>query len=275
MGAHRVCSPTVLGQADIPEVRVGVAWSLVEPPDRRTPGPSSGLRGGAISPPACVRYRGRVDRPAQRIVIIVLALLLVVPLGFMGISGLLSGRQDLPPRPELTKPEPPATMTEQSAAGAEATLEYLLESYTYMMSTGDTSVWAESTDPNCSVCVSFLGNARVLAEQGGYLVDGEFVVESTSFQPAGDADPDGAPVSGTAIVEFQQEASILVEDPESEPIPLEAVTGQIHAQVVWDGQRWLVGDMSYLPDGASPSDGGGMGASDGGGTSEGDLGLGG
>ncbi|MCT1385432.1 DUF6318 family protein [Brachybacterium sp. p3-SID1565] len=271
-----------------------------------------------------------MDRPVQRLVIIVLALLLVLPLGYMGITGLMGGPSgqdpsssqgqqdpaddrpdvdpaDQPQRPEIAKPEPPAAMTEQTAAGAEATLTYLLDSYTYMMTTGDTSVWEQSTDPNCSVCMTFLANARVLNEQGGYLVDGEFTVESTSFQAAGgdapadgdaaadsDAPADGgsaapgdggsaapgdAPASGLATVTFTQAESILVDDPTKESIPLEAVTGQIQAQMVWNGERWLVGDMSYLPTGAGTgaSDGGGTGAGtqDGGGTEPADGGTGG
>ena len=122
-------------------------------------------------------------------------------------------------------------------------------------------------DPNCSVCVSFLANARTLNEQGGYLVDGEFTVESTSFEAAGDPSDD-APVSGLATANFTQEASILVDDPTRQPIPLTEVTGQIQAQMVWNGERWLVGDMSFLPAGGGPSDGGGLpegtGPSDGG-----------
>lgn len=223
-----------------------------------------------------------------------LALLLVLPLGYMGVTGLMGepdgqdpsspqGAQDpadtrpavdpadQPPRPEIAKPEAPAEMTEQTAAGAEATLAHLLESYTYMMTTGDTSVWEQSTDPNCSVCMNFLGNARVLNEQGGYLVDGEFTVESTAFQAAGEGaggegEGDEAPASGLATVTFTQSESILVDDPTKEAIPLESVTGQIQAQMVWNGERWLVGDMSYLPEeggegpGTTPSDGGGDGA---------------
>lgn len=228
----------------------------------------------------------RVNRPAQRIIIAVLALVLVIPLGAIGISSLMNPGDDpsaaeqqqnpadtrptmdpadQPPRPEIAQPEPPAAMREQTSEGAQATVRYLLESYTYMMTTGDTSVWEESTDPNCSVCMSFLGNARVLHEQGGYLVDGEFTVETTSFQPAGasgegqDAGAGEAPASGVATADFTQEASILVDDPTREATPLESVTGQIQAQMVWDGERWRVGDMSLAPAGGdAPSDGGGV-----------------
>lgn len=221
---------------------------------------------------------GRVKRPAQRIIVIVLALLLVVPIGVVGLGQLISpgpeeseptvepsvqstqdnrptvDPADQPARPELDKPAEPAAMQEQTAEGAEATLTYMLESYTYMMSTGDTSVWENSVDPNCQVCTSFLDNAQLLDDQGGYLVDGEFSVEGTSFEGTGDP-----PATGTVTVDFAQEASILVEDPERQPYQLEAVTGQLQASMAWDGERWRVNDMSLAPDEAAASDGGGAG----------------
>jgi len=218
---------------------------------------------------------GRVNRPVQRVIIIVLALVLLVPLGAMGIGQLLGpGAEDQavenpddrptadpaeqPPRPELPRPEEPSDMTEQSAAGAEATLTYLLESYDYMMSSGDVSVWEGSVDSNCQVCVRFLENAQVLSEQGGYLVDGAFEVHSTTFEGTGEP-----PATGTVVAQFTQQESILVDNPNLQATALDAVTGQLIATVAWDGERWQVTDMSIAPpEGAAPSDGGGAGASD-------------
>src|SRR5699024_1793954 len=136
---------------------------------------------------------GRVNRPVQRVIIIALALLLVVPLGVMGLGGLLGpggggqAEQDPPaqgprgpartprpaanpPRPAPPRPDEPAGLTQQSAEGAQAALTSLLDSYDYMMRSGDTSVWEDSVDPECQVCGRFLDNAQVLDEQGGYLV---------------------------------------------------------------------------------------------------------
>ena len=223
----------------------------------------------------------RVNRPVQRVIIIVLALLLVVPLGVMGLGGLLGPRGEeqsgqspaaenpedrptadpaqQPPRPELPRPEEPAGLTEQSAEGAQATLTYLLNSYDFMMSSGDTSVWENSVDPNCSVCMRFLDNAQVLADQDGYLVGGAFEVHSTTF--SGNGEP---PATGTVVAQFTQAESILVDDPSLQASRLSSVTGQLIATVAWDGERWRVTDMTIAPpEGAAPSDGGG--ASDAGG----------
>ena len=218
----------------------------------------------------------RVSRPVQRIIIVVLALLLVIPIGMFGIAQLgqngdpsstsaTASEDDRPTmdpaeqsaRPEIAKPAAPAAMQEQSAAGAEATLTYLLDSYTYMMTTGDTSVWEDSVDQDCSVCTSFLDNATTLHDQGGYLVGGEFTVHSTTFDGKGEP-----PVSGRDSAGFEEADSTLVDDPSKVPYALEPVSGTLDANVAWDGERWRVTDMSLTPDSDS-SDGGG--ASDAGG----------
>ncbi|MGP9538395.1 DUF6318 family protein [Brachybacterium sp. AOP43-C2-M15] len=219
-----------------------------------------------------------MKRPVQRLIIIALALLLVVPLGVMGIGQVLNpgaeseeqaveGQDDRttvdpdeqPPRPELPRPEEPAGLTEQSSEGAETTLTYLLESYDYMMSSGDVSVWEDSVDPKCEVCVRFLQNAEQLAEQDGYLVDGAFAVHSTTFEGTGEP-----PATGTVVADFTQEESILVDDPNLQANALDAVSGQLIATMAWDGDRWRVTDMSIAPPEGAASDGGG--ASDSGGT---------
>lgn len=209
-----------------------------------------------------------MKRPAQRIIVAVLALVLVVPLGVIGLGSVFGpddaeqqqqkaaespanpdnrptvDPDDQPPRPELPRPEEPSGLTEQSAEGAEATLTYLLESYSYMMSSGDVSVWENSVDPECQVCSTFLDNAQVLADQGGYLVDGAFEVHSTSFEGTGEP-----PATGEVVADFTQEASILVDDPSLQASQLQEVSGQLVAQIAWDGDRWRVTDMSIAPEG--------------------------
>ncbi|MBP2380114.1 DUF6318 family protein [Brachybacterium sacelli] len=228
-----------------------------------------------------------MNRPAQRIIVAVLALVLVIPLGAIGLSSVFGPQDeeeqqaaessqgaenaenpenpenrptadpdDQPPRPELPRPEEPAGLTEQSSEGAEATLTYLLESYSYMMSSGDVSVWEDSVDPQCQVCATFLDNAQLLADQGGYLVDGDFEVHSASFEGTGEP-----PASGEVTADFTQEASVLVDDPNLQASRLDEVSGQLVAQIAWDGDRWRVTDMSIAPEGG----GTGGGASDAGG----------
>ena len=232
----------------------------------------------------------RVNRPVQRLVVVALALVLLVPVVAIGISQLLNpggGEQasesqtdpgnpenrptadpaEQPTRPDLPRPEEPAELTERSEAGAEATVTYLLGSYDYMMSSGDISVWEDKVDPNCQVCVTFLQNAEQLAAQDGYLVGGAFDVHSTSFEGTGEP-----PATGTVTADFTQAESVLVDDPTLQSNALEAVGGQLIAMVAWDGERWRVTDMSIAPPEDAVSDAGG--AADGdttGGAADGDT----
>ncbi len=244
----------------------------------RASGPHVAATTSPSVPPGASSTVGQVNRPVQRLIIIALAVLLVVPLGVMGLGQLrgpsseqqtVENGQDpqnpgdrptadpaaQPPRPELPRPAEPAGLTEQSAEGAQATLTYLLESYDYMMSSGDVSVWENSIDPNCQVCVRFLGNAETLAAQGGYLVDGAFTVHSTAFEGTGEP-----PATGTVVADFTQEESILVDDPTLQANQLAEVTGQLIATIAWDGERWRITDMSIAPpadQAGAPSDSGG------------------
>src|SRR5699024_1576839 len=98
---------------------------------------AAGRRGATLGPrdgpaPTVVR----VNRPAQRLIIIVIALVLVIPIGALGLNLLMGPRTEepdpsaeeqpednrptvdpavQPQRPEISRPEEPAALTEQSA----------------------------------------------------------------------------------------------------------------------------------------------------------------
>lgn len=200
----------------------------------------------------------------QKIVIVVAALSLVVPFGAIGLAQLFGDQQpseevtasdpadtraavdpSSQPQPApTTAPTPPPELTEQSSAGAQATLRYLLDSYAYMMATGDTTAWTQAVDPTCQVCVTFIANATRLNEQGGWSVGGEFSVTATSFQGVGER-----PASGTATADFTQGEQLIIDDPAKEPLTQPTVTATIQARMAWDGERWRIGDMSILEPG--------------------------
>lgn len=226
----------------------------------RTGTPSNGS--GALG------YRGPVSRRTQRIVIAVVALALIVSMGAVGLSGLLGSRGDdqaqdpqdtraavdpsSQPRPSpTTAPAAPSGMDQQTADGAQATLRNMLDAYAYMMATGDTKTWESSIDPTCQVCVTFVANAKKLHEQGGWSVGGEFTVAATSFQ--GNGEP---PASGIVTADFHQAQQQIIDDPKKEAAVMPAVDARIQASMVWDGQRWRVGDMSIVQGGGASDAGG-------------------
>ncbi|MCS6711470.1 hypothetical protein JSY14_05310 [Brachybacterium sp. EF45031] len=213
----------------------------------------------------------------QKIVIAVVALALIIPTGFIGVGALTGGQDstdaggpgaaspvvedtrpavdpaDQPARPQLAMPPLPAAVDQQTPAGAEAAVRYLLDSYPAMMTTGDTSAWEQVVSPQCAVCTQFLDNAQALSAQDGYLVGGEFTVDDTRFSGTGEP-----PASGTVEVRFREAEGLLIDDPTRQGTPIPPVSGTLSAQVAWDGSRWRVRDMALAPDhqGAAGSDGG-------------------
>lgn len=223
---------------------------------------------GITPRPARTRTLGRVSRRTQKIVIIVVALALVVPFGAVGLAQIFGSPDereqaqqqeqqeqqedpddnrpsvdpDSQPDPAPTeKPEAPAELTEQSAAGAEATAEYQMTSYAYMMATGDTSVWEQLVSEDCQVCTSFLDNAQQLHDQEGYQIGGEFEVTDTAFD--GEGDP---PEEGTVTVDVTQTEAQIIDDPNLAPADVPPFTGQMEVQLAWDGERWTVSDMAVV-----------------------------
>lgn len=204
---------------------------------------------------------------AQKFLIILVALLLVVPAGILGINQLTGGTQpseqqaedprprvdpDDQPQPTHTdKPAELAGMHEQTPEGAQATLEYMLMSYPYMMGTGDTSVWEPYSAESCMVCQAFLTNARDLKSMGGWMVGGEFSFGTSSFQ--GDGEP---PATGMVSLQFSQEASQVIDDPERQATPVDPLEGQINAIMTWnaEAEAWVVEDMQLAGPEGQPLD---------------------
>lgn len=218
----------------------------------------------------------------QKFGIILIALALAVPVGALGVSQLMGpdsaemaavednrptvNPADQPQPTATTAPDVPAVMTEQTAEGASATLDYLLASYPYMMATGDTSVWQPYVSPTCTVCTAFITNAQDLQAMGGWFVGGEFTLHGTTFYGQGEP-----PTAGTAVAPFSQGAAFLIDDPERQAGEIDALDGEINAILTWNGGGWIVEDMqlagvggTILDDNGNPIDDGIGGSSDGG-----------
>lgn len=217
------------------------------------------------------RYGVSVNPRFQKIAIVLVAVLLIVPVGVVGMQQLFPKQEasapadpddtrpavdpdSQPQKPQLDKPAAPDAMTKQSGEGAEATVRYLLDAYPYMMSSGDTSVWEPHIDPNCQVCVTFVSNAKALDKQGGYLVDGQFETGKGGFEGKGDP-----PASGEVELAFTEAEGTLVDDPSRPASTLPPVEGTLTAKVAWDGEAWRVGDMSLEVDDEAAGAGAGAG----------------
>ena len=198
----------------------------------------------------------------QRIIIAVLALALIVPIGAIGVFGGFGqnepsaapstgegvpGASALPsadpasqPKPSpTTAPAEPASVRQQNAAGAEATMRYLLEYYPYMMATGDTKGWKDSVSPDCRICTTFIAQSEKLHAEGGYIVGGAFTLKEMQF--AGKGTP---PTGGVVTVPFSEAEQTIIVDVHKQAQKQPAITGTMRGTMSWNGKRWVVADLA-------------------------------
>ncbi|MDO5645626.1 MAG: DUF6318 family protein [Dermabacter sp.] len=197
-----------------------------------------------------------MSRTTQRVVILLVALALVIPMGLVGLGQLSGGSeeqvvpdsaQDVRPtvdpgtQPQPTATTPPdaaafAAMGEPTEAGALATTDYLFATYAYMIATGDTSQWRELSAPECEQCTAFSANAEGLHAQGGWIVGGEITLSDQQVSIEGDT----ASVAAT----FHEAAATLVDDPTREAVSREPSSGQFTVNLRFEGGRWLITSMT-------------------------------
>lgn len=65
----------------------------------------------------------------------------------------------------VVKPERPAQMDDDGAAGAEAAAQYFLELDSYIQATNDTAEWEAMSHQECEYCTNRLEQAREIAER--------------------------------------------------------------------------------------------------------------
>jgi hypothetical protein len=75
------------------------------------------------------------------------------------------------------KPERPAAMDQEDAAGAAAAAEYFIELYPYVMATGDTSEWESMSLDTCEPCSGFIEQASTIASRGDVFEGGVIAAE--------------------------------------------------------------------------------------------------
>lgn len=215
------------------------------------------------------KERTRAERRSrtQKLLVLILAAALVIPLGATGIASLWAGRDaqqetesaapTTAPRAEVdpasqpapaptAPPELPAGTDEQTAAGAEASLVALLDIYGYMMATGDIGYWTEHTSPDCAICSTFIDQTELLHTLGGYQAEAGIGTGETASETT-----DDPATSAHVEVRIVQEPGYLVDDPTLEAQPVYAATGIISAEMSWDGTKWVVDDMFMQQDAAA------------------------
>ncbi|MBL0886144.1 DUF6318 family protein [Myceligenerans indicum] len=147
-------------------------------PTAEHPQPSAVGRAGTA--PESRRHLGRLRGAA-----------VVVVLG--GLTVGCTGNADADPSPTTTvaaeptasqtaeplpqKPERPAAMDRDDAAGAAAAAEYFIKLYPYVMATGDTEEFEAMSHGACGFCSDALEQAESIRENNDTWVGGEVNVE--------------------------------------------------------------------------------------------------
>ncbi|MBV7411348.1 hypothetical protein KRX56_01145 [Dermabacteraceae bacterium TAE3-ERU27] len=196
-----------------------------------------------------------MSRRIQKVVVLLIALALILPVGAAGIFQLFSPSAATPaqqaenrvqervdpasqPKPSpTTPPAAPEKLGEDSEAGAEQTARYLLASYPYMNATGDIAPWQAHTADDCQPCQALIGNTVLLHKQGGYQVDGKFNVNDAAATRKKD---------GTVLVTlaYTSDPAVIVEEPTLPARREEGTTGSVDITLRWDGKAWRAIAMS-------------------------------
>lgn len=195
----------------------------------------------------------------QRLVILLCAVALVIPLGAIGVSNFWGGDDSEPepaptgtvapadqPEPSPTvSPEPPAPLDQRTGESAAATLVHLLESYGYMMATGETATWEQHSGEGCDTCHAFVQQALLLHGNGGYQVGGEIAASQAAQETTGD------PAESAHVeVRIAQDGGQLVDNPTFEPQTFGPTAGIVAADLTWAGDHWVIDSLTVQEDSA-------------------------
>lgn len=146
--------------------------------------------------------------------------------------------------PVVAKPGLPTAATVRDAAGAQAYVRYWYELTNYAYATGDSSVFAPISHPDCVGCQGLVDNIATATDVGGTWQGLTFMLEQ--FETA-EPDQDGISLS-TALVLSPPGATVRRADGTVVPVkgsPVESV--RFWSQ--WNVDHWQTFEFGYPDDG--------------------------
>lgn len=203
-----------------------------------------------------------MGKRTKQIVVILCVLALVLPAGIIGLGQVFSSdeqqivsdsaqdtRKLVDP---ATQPKPTHTLkpeianytliAQQSEDGVIESAHYFLDSYAYMLSTGDTEPWNLIVSEYCAECMAFAKNAVSLKENGGWISGGEILLESHEVKLS-DSGADN--LTAVLTANFTEAQATLVDDPRRESITRPMGTGKLEISFVYE-DGWKVSAMRVL-----------------------------
>lgn len=148
------------------------------------------------------------------------------------------------PAQNVPVPEAPAQITENSKEGAEATLEYWWELDVYARNTGDTEPLKEISNGDCNFCVNRVNHVIKAYNEGDWWKQDPHEVGKSGLTNQGENTFQGP---------FEiSEGSFTTFYDDSDPKQMDGAKDQFWgATLKYDGNRWIVHNLSPIPENES------------------------
>lgn len=151
------------------------------------------------------------------------------------------------PAQNVPVPEAPAQLTEESEEGAEAALKYWWELDAYTRNTGDTDPLKAISGEDCTFCINRVNRVIKTYDQGDWWKQKPHEIARVGLTNQGD---------GTFKGLFEiNEGSFTAYYDTAEAEPVEGEEGQSWGALLkYDGEHWVVRNLSSLPDESNTED---------------------
>jgi len=142
----------------------------------------------------------------------------------------------------VVKPERPAEMDDDGAAGAEAAAQYFLQLDSYIQATNDTAEWEAMSHQECDYCTNRLEQAHEIADFGDTYKGGESKVKVLQTY-------DQDTVSGIwpIDVEITENASRITSNEGEVVFENEANVSTARIEVGRRGGEWVIVGVADIP----------------------------
>jgi hypothetical protein len=143
----------------------------------------------------------------------------------------------------VVKPERPAEMDDDGAAGAEAAAQYFLELDSYIQATNDTAEWEAMSHQECEYCANRLDQAREIAKFGDTYEGGKSTVKILETY-----EQDTVTGIWPIDVEILEDASQITSDGGEVVFENEANVSRARVEIGRRSGEWVIVGVTNIPE---------------------------
>lgn len=143
----------------------------------------------------------------------------------------------------VVKPERPAELDDDGAAGAEAAAQYFLELDSYIQATNDTAEWEAMSHQECEYCTNRLDQAREIADFGDTYEGGESSVKILEIY-----EQDTTTGIWPIDVEISESASQITSDEGEVVFANEANVSTARVEIGRRSGEWVIVGVTDIPE---------------------------